>query len=320
VLLAIIGLGAADGARSPVARVLEVKGKATIVDPENFSRPVAVFGILYADDQLTVDKDSSVVLVFRSDGHVERAAVAGALKVTQDGCQPKTSVEQVAMPEQNRALVGKISKGPRGIVQGGVVVARGGPPTNSPNENDVSVLAAPERLRPIPESTLLTIKPAFSWPAVPRAGKYTLNLYLSSKRIWSTTSDATQVTYSGEPLLKPGTMYSWDVTTTLNNKTVTICEGVFHTATDQQRADAEALEQLIAKPEIPNLALAALWYRQHGLVMEAVAIHQQLAKLSNDPAVYWALSELCWQAGRFEDARGAEEKAAALEKKAEGAR
>ena len=128
VLVAVIGLGAGNGARSPVARVLEVKGKATIIDPENFDRPAAVFSILYADDRLTVDKDSSLVLVFRSDGHVERAAVAGTLKVAQNGCQPKTSVEQVAMSEQNRALVGRISKGPRGIVQGGVVVARAAPP------------------------------------------------------------------------------------------------------------------------------------------------------------------------------------------------
>jgi hypothetical protein len=320
VLLLAVAVGAGDGARSPVARVLEAKGKATIVDPDNFDRPAAVFGILYADDRLTVDKDSSVILVFKADGHMERAAVAGTLKLTQNGCQPKTSVEQMAMSEQNRTLVGKISKGPRGIVQGGGAARAAAPQDNGPsNDSRRPPLAPPGRLRPIPESTLLTIKPTFSWPAVPRAWKYTLNLYCLGNRVWSTTTETTQVKYPGEPLLQPGATYSWDVTITLDNKTNTICEGVFHTVTDQQRAEAEGLEKLIAKPEVPNLALAAMWYKQKGLVTEAIAAHQQLAKLSGDPAAYWALSELCWRAGREEDARNAEEKAAQLEKKA-GAR
>ena len=301
-----MSLGAEEGARSPVARVLEVKGKATIVDPDDFHRPAAGFGVLYAGDQLTVDKDSSVVLVFKADGHVERA-VAGTLKLTASGCEPKTGVEQVAMSEQNKALVGRISKGPRGIIQGGVVVAGSRPPgsrsVNPAKENDFAVLASNGQLRPIPESTVLTLKPNFSWPPVPKAGKYTLNLSHVGNRVWSTTIDATQVNYPGEPLLKSGAMYSWDVTTILNNMTTTICAGVFHTASDQQRADAEALEKLIANPDIPNLALAAMWYKQNGLVTEAIAAHQQLAKLNGDPAVYWALSELCWQAGRDEELR-----------------
>ena len=100
--------------------------------------------------------------------------------------------------------------------------------------------------------------------------------------------------------------------------TTTVCEGIFRIASDQQRSDAANLEKLLEKPEIPYLALAAMWYKQNGLVSEAIAADQQLAKLSNDPAVYRALAGLCGQAGRDDEARAAEEKAAELEKKAEG--
>ena len=318
-VLAAIGIGAGDGARSPAARVLELKGKATIVDPENFDRPAALFSILYANDRLTVDKGATVTLVFRGDGHVERAA-AGALTVTPDGCQPKTGVERVVMSEQARSVVGKVSTGAKGIIQGGVVVARQVPQVSSPPQDSdaASVVAAPGQCRPILGSTLLTTKPVFSWPAVPKAKKYTLNVYSQGSRVWSASSDATRAEYSGETPLKSDASYLWQVTTTVGDKTAMVCESVFRIASDQQRADAEAIEKLIVKPEVPYLALAALWYKQNEFVTEAIAVHQQLAKLTNDPAVYWALSDLCWQAGREEDARAAEETATEIEKKSEG--
>ena len=86
------------------------------------------------------------------------------------------------MPEQNRVVVGKLSKGSRGIVQGGVVMPRA--PAPRPKDNDANTkpkdLDAPPAsklpatvdmgsFRPISGSTLLTAKPVFSWPAVPKA-------------------------------------------------------------------------------------------------------------------------------------------------------
>ncbi len=279
-----------------------MKGSATISDPDNLERPATTFGTVYADDRIVVGKDASLVLVFRDDGHIERIIAAGTFQVTMDGCQPNTGVERLAMPDQNRVLVGKLSKGPRGIVQGGVVLARS---------------AAPGQIRPIPDSTVLSAKPIFSWPAEPKATKYTLNLYLQGNRVWSASSEAAEASYPGQPPLKSGAMYAWDVTTLVDNKTITVCQGVFHTASEGQRADAEALAKLIIEPKLPYLALAAMWHRQNGFVSEAIALDRQLAKLSGDPAVYWTLAELCWQAGLDEEARRAEQQAAALEKKAE---
>jgi hypothetical protein len=167
---------------------------------------------------------------------------------------------------------------------------------------------------------LLTSKPTFSWPPAPNAKQYALSLYSLGNKVWSGVSQTARLEYSGEAPLTSGAVYLWEVTATLDGKATTICEGTFRTASDQQRADAAAFEKLIEKPEIPLLALAAMWYKQNGLVTEAIAVHQQLAKLCNDPAVYWALAGLCGQAGRDDEARAAEEKATELERKAEGGR
>jgi hypothetical protein len=321
VLLAAIVLvvtNAGAGGRAPAARVLEMKGKATIVEGENFDRPAAVYGTIYSDERLKVTSDSQVTLVFRGDGHIERVVAPGTFKVTQHGCQPQTGVEQVPLSEQNRATVGKISKGSRGIVQGGVAMMRSPapPPGNDPAQDEGPVVVDLGKLRPVADSTLLVAKPKFSWPAIPKAKQYTLNLYLLGNRVWTANSEKTELDYAGETPLKSGATYSWEVTTILDDKPMTVCEGTFDTISDRQRADAESLDKLLAKPEPAFLVLAALWYKQNKLVLEAIAINEQLATLVPDSAVYRELAELYFRAGCVEEGNAAEEKMLELEKKA----
>ena len=57
VALVVVGVGA--GPRAPVARVWEVKGKATIVETENFDRPAAIYGTVYADELGCVRKNTA---------------------------------------------------------------------------------------------------------------------------------------------------------------------------------------------------------------------------------------------------------------------
>jgi len=322
-LLGITTVVVASGAgtRFPAARVLEVQGKVTIVSPDKSDRPAALFSVIYADDHLVAAKDAAATLIFRDDGHIERVGSPGTFLVTPSGCQPKIGVEQVVMSEQNRVAVVKISKGPGGIVQGGVVVARNVPQSttdNAVNDDEPRGLAAPGQLRPIPESTLLAAKPMFSWPAEAKGKKYHLNLYFRGNRVWSAVSETSRLEYTAKIPLQSGAMYSWEVTTNSDGEAAKICEGVFYTASDRQRAEAAGLEKLLAKPDIPCLALAALWYKQNRFVIEAIAVHERLGKVSDDAAVYWALSELCWQAGREGDAKAAANKAAELDKKAGG--
>ena len=47
------------------------------------------------------------------------------------------------------------------------------------------------RISPTAKSTLLSPHPTFSWPAVPKANKYTLTLYFLGSRIWSTIAEIT---------------------------------------------------------------------------------------------------------------------------------
>jgi hypothetical protein len=323
--LAFLVMGAGPGPMSPAARVLAVKGKATLSEAENIDRPAVIYGTIYANERLVVAKDAQVTLVFRGDGHIERVVAPGSFKVTLSGCQPQTGVQRVAVPEQHRAVVGKISAGPRGIVQGGVVMARAPPPSTRDNapppESNLPLVAGPGKIRPLAESTLLVDKPTFSWPAVPKAKLYTLNLYLVGNRVWSAASERPRLEYAGQQPLKPGAMYTWEVTAAIDGKAVTVCEGVFNMASEAQRANAVALKKLLlAKPEPPYLALAAMWYKQNGLAPLAILVNEELAKLTSDPAVYRELVELYFQAGREEDASAAEVKALELEKKAEGGR
>jgi hypothetical protein len=321
---ALVLVGAGFGGMSPAARVLEIKGKATVSDSENSGRLVAVFGTIYADEQIVAAKDSQVTLVFRGDGHVERIVAPGTYKITATGCQPKTGVEQVAMSEQNRATIGKISQGRRGVVQGGVVVARAAPPlkTSAPAEPPATsmpnfvphVESETLQIRPIVGVTVLDAKPTFSWPAIAKAKTYTLNLYLQGNRVWSAETEKAQLPYASDSPLKAGWLYSWEVITTVDDKPSTVCEGEFQVATDRQRADVAGLQKLLAKPEPLYLALAAMWYKQNGLVDEAIAANEQLAKLAPDAAVYRELSTLYFMAGREKDADAADAKAAELEK------
>jgi hypothetical protein len=315
---ATVFVAAGAGLRSPAARVLEVKGKATILDLENFDRPAAMYGTLYCDDRLVIDKNGSAVLVFRADGHIERLTAPGTFRVTQSGCQPRTGIEDVAVPERSQSLVGKVSRGPKGIVQGGVTLVRAPPPPGAPRDNSkpAKPMGTP-RISPIPESTVLAVKPTFSWPEVPKAETYALKLYFLGNQTWSVTTNTTSLQYAGDAPLKAGAKYTWEVTTNLDGKASSVCEGIFSTATDAQRADAAAFEQLLAKPEVPFLALAALWYKQHGFLVEAIAANEQLAKLTADPAVYYTLAELYQQAGRIKDADAAADKAMELEAKAQ---
>jgi hypothetical protein len=314
-------LGADDGARTPAARFAHVKGKATVIDPEKVDRPAVTYGTAYADDRLVVAKDTVVVLVFGADGHFERINKPGTYRVSKEGCQPRNCVERLPASKQNRSVSDKAIKGNGGIVQGGVVMARGIPhPRNdmSQPEGESAAKNARAQIFPIPGSTILTTKPVFTWPAVAKAAKYTVTLYFHDKRVWSGDSATTKLAYAGEAPLTAGGTYSWEVTTVADCKASTVCDGMFTVAGDEQRKTAEALEKLVAQPDIPYLAVAAMWYRQNEMVGEAIAANERLAKLADDAGVYWALMALYAQAGRDDDSRAAEERAATLEKKAEG--
>lgn len=318
----VLTLGMGAGPRMPVARVLEVKGKASIIEAEGYERPAAVYGTIYADESLAVNDAGQVTLIFREDGHVERVVAAGKFQVAKDGCRPKQGVEQVKLSDKSRTAIGRIGKGSRGIVQGGVVMPRAPAPRPKEDEAlakaDVAAIGQSKEVSPLVGTTLLVSKPKFSWPALADVKAYTLTLSYKDDRVWSVETDSNQTEYAGETSLKPGALYAWEVTATVDGKPVAVHEGVFRMATDKQRAEIAAIREVLAKPSPVALAAAALWYHQNGFLAEAIAANQELAKLSPEVGVYRELAELWFQVGRVDQGEAAMAKAGELEKKVEG--
>lgn len=306
--------------RAPVARVVELHGTATVaevVEGEHFARPLMLYGTVYADEQLVLDADARATLVFRADGHIERVAKPGTYQVKKTGCEPAEGVERVAMPEQKREVIGKLSKGSRGIVQGGVVLARApAPPSSDDTDEDAETPFEPDwsKISPRRDATLLAANPKFTWYAVPNAEKYTLKLYYLGNQVWTTEVKQSETTYDGEePLTAAGT-YWWEATATIDGKSWPVCESSFRMASEHQCDEAAEIEKMLKTPDPISLAIAAMWYRQNDMTTEAVAANEQLAKLAPSAAVYRELSELYYQLGRDQDGDAAAVKAEKLEK------
>lgn len=330
VLALVAGAGADD--QIPAARIVEMKGKATIVEdagdagttvaPDDLARPAAVYHTIYADERLMVADGSQVTLVFRANGHTERIVVPGTFKVTQEGCTPKEGIEQKPLSRKNRATIDKINTDFPRIVQGGVVMAFAPAEGYEP---------PPPGICPFHNSKLLEVQPAFSWPANPKAKQYTLHLYevdeeghrVPGSRDWSDTTEKPELKYADQPLT-PGTKYKWEVTASLDgrrklrSRKEKECWGEFRVASPEERDKAESLAEITAQSEPALIALAAMWYREFGFLREAIALNERLAKLTADPAVYGELEELYFEANDHKRAEAAAEKMMQLEQPEKG--
>ena len=284
------------GAR-PVARVLEVKGKVTIERSKDSVRPAQVYGTVYAGEKLIVAEKSYAVLGFREDGHLERLKPGGTVTVAASGCEPKTAVEPVAVPKPLKPATDGAVRQLRPVTQGGVTIVRAG--------GDEKPL--PPRVSPIVGSTVISRRPTFAWPPVTKAARYQVIVYSGGERVWSGTTEKTQLAYGAPAKLRASFAYHWEVLATLEDDNVKrFCEGEFTVATQQQRDVAADLEKLAADPQVPYLTLAAAWYHENGLIAEALALDQRLAKLLPESVpVQAALADLYTRAGRGEDAERA---------------
>ena len=309
-LMFLLGeIGAGDPI--PAARVVELKGTATILDSDNFDRPVALYGTIYGGERVVVGEGAQVTLIFRGEGQIERIAAPGTFAISPHGCEPRTGVEQVSVPERHRATIGKISKGNRGIVRGGVLVARS---VASPNPDD-EMPQDPEALEmaagsftPVFDATLLEPKPKFSWPAVKHAKQYKLNLSYTGSRIWSADTAGTELEYGGQTPLKSGGKYTWEVIALLDGKRTKFFEGEFSMASESQRATMAELKKMLEDPDPKYLILAAMWYKQHRLLREAIEVNERLAEKNPDQAVYQELLELYYETNDEKRIRATEKK------------
>ena len=196
----IAAAASAAAAAQPVARVLEVQGKATVKSESGYERPLSALDTIYLGEKMLLTANSQVVLALRSDGHLERVKTSGEVVLGKQGCEPRTSVEVVKVPERySRTVDGTIRQlQPRG--PGGVTIVR------SPARATATpgTPATPPCISPIGGATILTTRPKFSWSAVPKATGYEVRLYSEGNKIWSATTSQTQIEYAGKAPLQAG--------------------------------------------------------------------------------------------------------------------
>ena len=161
---------------------------------------------------------------------------------------------------------------------------------------------------PVFDATLLEPKPKFSWPAVKQAKRYTLNLSLTGSRIWSADTEGTELVYGGATPLKSGAKYTWEVTASLDGKRTKFFEGEFSMASEAQRATMAELKKMLEDPDPKYLILAAMWYKQHRLLREAIEVNERLAEKNPDQAVYQELLELYYEINDEKRIRATEKK------------
>lgn len=301
----LMSAGRIEGAQ-PVARVLETKGKVVVLDVRANRREAAPLDTIYAGQKMTLAADASITLAFRADGHLERVAQPGEVTVGKLGCEPKTSVEIVDVPERHKKLVSTTVQKLRPTGETGATIVRG-VLTGDPSR----------QISPLPNSTILGTPVKFAWPAVPGATRYKIVIdSFDDKTKTSFATTQTQLDCADATVLKPGAGYEWEVLAASGDGALSHAySGSFTLATEEQKARATELKALAAPDcKIAYLTLAATWYEENNLVPEALEAYQRLvAMLPNTAAYHFALSRLYRQADFAEESQKAYQRARQLQ-------
>ncbi len=278
---------------SPVARVLEVSGKAAIVSADGKSRPAETYGSVYADEKIQLDPKSKVVVGFHADGRLEKVVSAKAVRVvtvTKTALDPRDGVSLILVKKRQSRLVATGIQELPNIPVGGVTILRGPTP-----KKPLPLII------PISDSAVLSDSPEFSWPSQQEAVTYEISVYSRKDRLWKFQTKTLQATYTATQPLKPGRIYQWKVVAETPTGSQLVCEAEFTVAFAE---DAEGLAELAASKEPSLVALAAAGYEQLDLMAEAITTYERLVVLTpKAAAMHAALSDLYDRAGREKEAR-----------------
>jgi hypothetical protein len=274
---------------NPVARVLEIQGSVTIRQPDGKTRTAAIYSTVYAGDRIEGGQNALVALGFSKDGHLEKFQAPFTGTAAEDGCQPPGTRQKRAVSALHHKAAKWISDLPA-FTAGGIEIARG-------------LGDLPPRLCPIVDSVVTSLRPAFAWPSMATASAYTVKLYRGNSCIWTVTTPKTTAEYSGGPDLVPGKSYEWEVLVVPARGDSPAVQGRFRVASKSQRAEAAELKELTSETTVPWLAVAAVRYRQAGMLTEAIECYERLTKVAPDTAAFYAsLATLYQAAGRRDDA------------------
>jgi len=175
---------------------------------------------------------------------------------------------------------------------GGATMSRRAPPQgreirirpSSVAQGGLVVRSAGARLVSPVASTTLERSPEFSWEDVRRNVHYRFSLTdADGAAVYGAETDARTLRLPPSVVLKPGALYRWEVTVRSNGDHLQSVRATFRTATDDVRAQAQALRPESAAG-FPTRVAYAVWLDQMELRDEARRLWRELASERPDDA------------------------------------
>jgi hypothetical protein len=209
-----------------------------------------------------------------------------------------SGAEIIEVPAKHRPFVATVLGELPEVTRAGISLVRGG---ISPEDKPTS-----DGIVPVHRSTVISCEPTLSWPRVPEAVAYEVTVsYGGGVSAWSATTTGTSLECCKERALKSGSRFRWEVQAELSGGVFRpVYFGSFAVASEELRAKATELAQLITDGETSSLALAAMWYFDKGFYAEATDVAERLTeKAPHDPSALRMLHVLYQRAGQHENAR-----------------
>jgi hypothetical protein len=254
ILAAALALGVARA--DPIAIVTDVQGGATL-QSGGTAAPVALLSELADGSRVTLAGGARLTALYVRSG--DEYTVQGPGAVDFRAVRPEISggatVSRRAPPQGREIRIR-----PASVAQGGLVVRSAGARLVSPVA-----------------STTLERSPEFRWEDARQGVRYRFSLTdADGGAVYGAETDAQVLRLPATVALKPGALYRWEVTVRSNGDHLQSVRATFRTASDDVRAQAQAL-----RPEtgagFPSRVAYAVWLEQMELRDEARRLWRELA-------------------------------------------
>jgi hypothetical protein len=277
-----------------VAAVVAARGGVAVRAADGTTYQAELGTLLAPGARVTVPAGSSAMLVYFAGGVRERVKPSKEVTIGKDGGAPADAVERL---KPVPATVAPILRGLRTVPgrRSGLTVARSEvPPGGAP------------AVTPIDDATVLTDRPALSWPSSANAKSYRVRMTVdgSGRVVWEANAPGPRLAYpEAKPPLTRLRRYIWKVS---DDSGKPVAEGHFFVASEIRARAAADLAALASADDPVDVLTAALGYEALGALDNALAAYERLAKLNPDERAYsYALADLYNLAGRLEEAKAA---------------
>jgi hypothetical protein len=313
-------------AGKPVALVDEISGAVTIERREGpAGRPIKIvvaekkLEYLHAGDTLTVEK-GHVVLVFFRDDHSEDLG-HGTYTVEVAGCRGNPGSAPLNSPAAGSGDRNMVAQNDRGSFGKNTDLEWWDAlKTGTGRTGGLSLrgrVESPPSVVPLYEESVTTDRPGLTWPSVPKAKDYVIELHRggSGRLVWKAETSACHLDYpADQPPLTRARRYVWKVLARSNEGGERpLVESTFSVTRAWSPDELARLRRLATSNSPAGVLKALAIYKSNRMLSPALAASKRLVELvPNDPDAWRTLSEFYAQAGRLDEARKAAAKASQL--------